>query len=237
MVTPGWPALIRDNSPEYSCVESQSYFQLSYYPRCFYSKRLRRILFSSSLLSALVSLRLSHISPCHLLPKHRKHTHTCAHSHTHMHACIHTCQQSRERSAECQFRCDGSLVPLMVPPTAVLINYTQPAHCVFVCVLAQCRDVVLSETKPCSVWRLVAKHERGKTERQRCDRFESVLLINMLSAVYVLLYLIAFQLTHLPFPCATVYTARPVKKKFQDMIGSHMHIQYTMWTHTYGMIR
>lgn len=82
----------------------------------------------------------------------------------------------------------------------------------------------------------------GETERQRHGGFEAVLLINMLSAVYVLLYLIAFQLTHLLFPYATVYTVCPVKGKLlrRDRIGSHIHIHIVnthTHAHTHRMIR
>lgn len=240
-VTPGCPALIRGNSPEYSCVAPQPYFQLSYYHHCFYSKRLRRILFSSSLLSALVSLRLSHISPCHLLPKHRKHTHTCAHSHTHMHACTHASKAEKGRpnaSFDVMALWSLSWFPLLLC-SSIIHNLHIVCLCVYLHSVEMwfCQKQNLAQCE--GLW---PNTREGETERQRCGRFESVLLINMLSAVYVLLYLIAFQLTHLPFSYATVYTVRLVKKKLQNRIGSQIHIHIHIhivntYTHTHGMIR
>lgn len=112
----------------------------------YYIIRLCRIPPSSSLPPACRALCISHtFLPHHLPPKHHKHTHA------HIHACLHTCQCSCERSAECQIRCDGSLGPLMVLPTAVLFNYTLPAHslCVCVCLSVQvllCGVAVVSES-------------------------------------------------------------------------------------------
>lgn len=218
-------ALIRGNSLEYSSLAPQPYFQLSHH-RHFYSERLRRTLSSSSLPSALVSLHLSHIS----VPAtcHPSIINTPTHAPTRTYACMHASVAAKGRP-NASFDA-MALWSLSWFPPLLCSSIIHSLHIVCVCRcscvgMQLCQKQNLAKQEGGKRWETVAVWVWGCTF--------SLICFGCLYAARVL-YLIAFQLTHLPFPYETVSIVCPVKVKWlrRDGIGSHIHI-WPIYTHTH----